>query len=217
MGILDDIKGFFSDILDSCIRKQNEFLQTFIKTTTRQNSDDIKSYVRQTLSTNESDIATIRQELYIIKQNQDAIRQDVIMLKHLIEEILKKKEDAPIISPTSHCDEIVKSEHTTLYAGQIDCLNPVGFNISNLKSSIQNDSIFVITMTSSCDGEYEILNNREVIEGVLQVINPIISESSDYQVMTDGVPHDIEVTSKGAVIKDGDILRITKKQKVRIV
>ena len=68
-------------------------------------------------------------------------------------------------------------------------------------------------MTSSCDGEYEILNNREVIEGVLQVINPIISESSDYQVMTDGVPHDIEVTSKGAVIKDGDILRITKKKR----
>ncbi|MBQ2950543.1 MAG: hypothetical protein IJE12_05790 [Prevotella sp.] len=220
MSVFDDIKGFINDILDSGIKRQNEVIQAFIKTTSKQYSDDIKTYFKQSFEVSEGDIASIRQDLYIIKQNQELIKQDISILKQMLQDNAKMQEETMAVSPTSYKNIDVQVEQPVLityYAGQVDCFNPYGFVMSKLTTIKQDDSIFIINLIDGFKGEYEIIDNSEVKSGVLQVINPIISDSSEYEVLTNDVPSDIEVVSKGTVLREGNILKIINKQKIRII
>ena len=101
----------------------------------------------------------------------------------------------------------------TFYAQAVDSLNPLGFTQHRLTKE-RDKSIFVITVTSKTKATYALINDSDIQQGLINMINPIITNSSEY----DGIPpivKKIYTIVPGILNLSNDVWIISKKQQVK--
>ncbi len=109
----------------------------------------------------------------------------------------------------SHAKPYVK----TIYSEMVDSLNPLGFRLANLKEN-ETGCAFRITLVNGQDGQYETVENNEIQQELLSAFNPLITDSSVYDVVPPNATK-IVVIKKGTLRKENDILKITEKQTIK--
>ena len=213
MDILDRIKQFINGSIQSLFVQQKEDLSLIIHKEVFSAVSDLKIFANQQMQINERDMANMQQMVFSLNQSVenllrrlDAIQGSIDQLKNTLSE-LSLSESQVKLSPT-------KSEITVYYAKMVDSMNPLGFKIDNLKST-EDGCAFKIILTDDLEGSYEFVDDREIQQEILAAFNPLISDSSVYDLVPQN-PTGISVVQPGTVVKENHVLRIVNKQKIEI-
>lgn len=214
MDILDRIKQFINESIQSLFVQQKEDLSLIIHKEVFSAVSDLKIFANQQMQINERDMANMQQMVFSLNQSVenllrrlDAIQGSIDQLKNTLSE-LSLSESQVKLSPT-------KSEITVYYAKMVDSMNPLGFKIDNLKST-EDGCAFKIILTDDLEGSYEFVDDREIQQEILAAFNPLISDSSVYDLVPQN-PTGISVVQPGTVVKENHVLRIVNKQKIEII
>lgn len=214
MDILDRIKQFINGSIQSLFVQQKEDLSLIIHKEVFSAVSDLKIFANQQMQINERDMANMQQMVFSLNQSVenllrrlDAIQGSIDQLKNTLSE-LSLSESQVKLSPT-------KSEITVYYAKMVDSMNPLGFKIDNLKST-EDGCAFKIILTDDLEGSYEFVDDREIQQEILAAFNPLISDSSVYDLVPQN-PTGISVVQPGTVVKENHVLRIVNKQKIEII
>jgi vacuolar-type H+-ATPase subunit I/STV1 len=213
MDILDKIKKFINESIQSLFVNQKEDLSIIIHKEVLSAVSEMKTFASQQVQTNERDMANMQQTVFALNQGMenllkriDAIQQSIDKLKERHAELLSTESQ---VQPTPS-----KPLITTYYAKMVDSMSPLGFKIDNLKST-EDGCAFKITIDNDLKGSYEIVEDREIQQEVLAAFNPLISDSSIYDFVPQN-PTGISIVLPGTVVKENHVLRIVNKQKIEI-
>lgn len=214
MDILDRIKQFINGSIQSLFAQQKEDLSLIIHKEVLSAVSDLKIFANQQMQINERDMANMQQMVFSLNQNVenllrrlDAIQGSIDQLKNTLSE-LSLSEGQVQLSPT-------KLVITIYYAKMVDSMDPLGFKIDNLKST-EDGCAFKIILTDDLEGSYEFVDDREIQQEILAAFNPLISDSSVYDLVPQN-PTGISVVQPGTVVKENHVLRIVNKQKIEII
>lgn len=206
--MVDDIKKFISDAVSAQFGNQNDY----IKELAQWEVDQMKSFISEQNQMVERDRANMQQNIYAACCRLDALDKKVDALKQSIDrliEIQTKKEDIKESSTV-----LPKQESVVYYSKMVDSTNPIGFRLSNLKTSNEGCAFKIVLNDES--GYYECVDDEEIQHELLAAFNPLISDSSVYTDIPQN-PTRIKVIEKGTVIKEKDVLRIVNKQILEFV
>lgn len=214
MDILDRIKQFINESIQSLFVRQKEDFSFILHKEVLSAVSDLKTFASQQMQTNERDLANMQQMVFSLNKNVenlsrrlDAIQESLDLLKeHQAELSLSERQVQPV-SP--------KPVKPIYYAKMVDSMTPLGFKIDNLKST-EDGCAFKIILTDDLEGCYELIDDREIQQEMLAAFNPLISDSSVYDFVPQN-PTGISVVQPGTVVKENQVLRIVNKQKIKII
>lgn len=213
MDILDRIKQFINESIQSLFVRQKEDLSLILHKEVLSAVSDLKTFASQQMQTNERDMANMQQMVFSLNKNVenllrrlDAIQEFMDQLKEHQAELLSERHVQPV-SP--------KPIKTIYYAKMVDSIIPLGFKIDNLKST-EDGCAFKIILMDDLEGSYEFVDDKEIQQEMLAAFNPLISDSSVYDFVPQN-PTGIFVVLPGTVVKENQVLRIVNKQKIKII
>ena len=213
MDMLDRIKQFINESIQSLFVRQKEDISLIIHKEIHSAVSDMKTFTSQLLQANERDMANMQQTVFSLNQGieillrrLDAIQESVDLLKGQQSDLPLSDSQVPPVPP--------KPVITVCYAKMVDSMNPLGFKIDNLKST-KDGCAFKIILTDDLKGTYEIVDDREIQQEMLAAFNPLISDSSIYDYVPQN-PTGVSVLLPGTVVKDNYVFRIVNKQKIEI-
>lgn len=213
MDILDRIKQFINESIQSLFVRQKEDLSFILHKEVLSAVSDLKTFASQQMQTNERDMANMQQMVFSLNKNVenllrrlDAIQEFMDQLKEHQAELLSERHVQPV-SP--------KPIKTIYYAKMVDSITPLGFKIDNLKST-EDGCAFKIILMDDLEGSYEFVDDKEIQQEMLAAFNPLISDSSVYDFVPQN-PTGISVVQPGTVVKENQVLRIVNKQKIKII
>lgn len=214
MDILDRIKQFINESIQSLFVRQKEDLSLILHKEVLSAVSDLKTFASQQMQTNERDMANMQQMVFSLNKNVenlsrrlDAIQESLDLLKEHQAELSLSERHVQPVSP--------KPIKTIYYAKMVDSMTPLGFKIDNLKST-EDGCAFKIILTDDLKGCYELIDDREIQQEMLAAFNPLISDSSVYDFVPQN-PTGISVVQPGTVVKENQVLRIVNKQKIKII
>ena len=100
------------------------------------------------------------------------------------------------------------------YIKSLYSLNPPAFHVADMKSHPEG-CLFCITMTDGNNGTFDIVDNYDMHQVLLNAFTPLVTATSEYGAMPNS-PVDIMTVESGVVQRQDNNLVIVKKQKVRI-
>lgn len=213
MDMLDRIKQFINESTQSLFVQQKEDLSLIIHKDLLSAVSDMKTFASQQMQINERDMANMQQMVFSLNQGVenmlrrlDAIQETLDKLNEHETELIPSDSQVQLEPP-----KLVKSIY---YAKMVDSVSPLGFKIDNLKRT-EEGCAFKITLTDDLEGNYEIVDDREVQQEMLAAFKPLISDSSIYDFVPQN-PTGVSVVLPGTVVKENHILRIINKQKIEI-
>mgnify|MGYP003414684337 FL=1 len=213
MDILDRIKQFINESIQSLFVQQKEDFSIIIHKEIDTAVSDIKIFTSQLLQANERDMANMQQTVFSLNQGIENLLRRLDAIQESIDLLKERHSDLPVsenaVQPEPH-----NPITTICYAKMVDSINPIGFKIENLKSS-EDGCAFKITLTDDLEGTYEIVDDREIQQEMLAAFNPLISDSSVFDFVPQN-PTGVTVVQPGTVVKDNQVLRIENKQKLKI-
>lgn len=213
MDMLGRIKKFIIESIQSLFVWQKEDIGLVIYQEIHSAVSDLKMFVSQQMQIKERDMANMKQMVLSLNQDVENILRRLDAIQESIEQLKEHKAELP--SPENHVQPVPpKHIITTYYAKMVDSMNPLGFMIDNLKNA-EDGCAFKITLTDNLEGNYKIVDNKEIQREVLSAFNPLISESSIYDFVPQN-PTEILVVQPGIVVKDNHVLRIIYKQEIKI-
>lgn len=213
MDILDRIKQFINESIQSLFVRQKEDLSLIIHKEMHTAVSDMKTFTSQLLQTNERDMANMQQTVFSLNQGVENLLRRLDAIQESIDLLQERQSDLPV-SESAVQPEPLNPVITICYAKMVDSMNPLGFKIENLKST-EDGCAFKITLTDDLEGTYEIVDDREIQQEMLAAFNPLISDSSSYDFVPQN-PTGVSVVLPGTVVKDNNVLRIVNKQKIEI-
>ncbi len=201
--MVDGIKQFVSDAVENHFQQQNDYMVRLAQ----KEVNDIKNYIGEHNQMVERDRANLQQNIYAINQHLEELMNKVDALQTSIDCLVK----AQIIENDHNESSTISSQQDVLvyYAKMVDSTNPLGFKLENLKKTKEGCAFKIVI--NNDNGYYECIDDAEIQHELLAAFNPLISDSSVYS----EIPHNatrINVVERGTVIKDNDMLRISKKQ-----
>lgn len=213
MDILDTIKQFINESIQSLFVKQKEDFSLIIHKEMHSAVSELKTYVSQHVQANERDMANMQQMVFSLKQEIanvvigiDALQESLNQLeKHQAKISLHENDAAPMPSQT---------ENRIYYAKMVDSMTPLGFKIDNLKNT-EDGCAFKITIKNDLEGYYQIIDDQGIQQEVMSAFNPLISDSSIYGSIPQ-TPTQITIVQPGTVVKENQIFRIVNKQIIEI-
>lgn len=214
MDITDRIKYFINDTMQSLFVKQKEDFSFAIHKEANALKSEIESCVRGNSQMHERDIANIQQSVFALNQRLQILFEKMDSMQLSLEEIQKS------ISETKSNEKInptkpITQHQTVYYAKMVDSANPIGFSISNLKDT-EDGCAFKITLYDGLEGHYEMIDDADIQQEILSAFNPLVSDSSEYDFIPQN-PTQIIVMQSGNVVLEDKILKITKKQKIKML
>lgn len=213
MDILDRIKQFISESIQSLFVRQKEDLSLIIHKEVLSAVSDLKTFVNQQVQISERDMANMQQTVFSLNQGVENLLKRLDAIQESID--LFEEHLAELSSTGSQVQPVLtKPEITIYYAKMVDSMTPLGFKIDNLKST-EDGCAFKITIKDDLEGNYEFVDDREIQQEMLAAFNPLISDSSIYDFVPQN-PTDISVVLPGTVVKENHVLRIVNKQKIKI-
>ena len=147
-----------------------------------------------------------------LNENVVELIDQVGLLQEAVEAMTKKLGSIEVKEngiEKSHAEPLVQ----TLYSKMVDSLNPLGFRLDNLKEN-ETGCAFRITLVNGQEGQYETIDNKEIQQELLSAFNPLITDSSVYDVVPPNATK-IVVVKKGSLRKENGILKITEKQTIK--
>ncbi len=211
MDILDRIKQFIKESIQSLFVRQKEDLSIIIRKEALSAVSDLKTFAGRQMKTTELEMANMQRTVFSLNQSVekllwrlDAIQESIDSLKEHQAELSLSERQAP-----------PKPVITTYYAKMVDSMNPPGFKINNLKRT-EDGCAFKIILTDDLKGSYEIVDNKTIRQEMLAAFIPLISDSSVYDFVPQN-PTGISVVLPGTVVKENHVLRIVDKQKIEII
>lgn len=206
-------------------------IKDFINDSVQPLYDELKNGVNEVVSKMESydkDLHNMVSKVYQSEQEQfDNLNSSI---KHLNENVVELIEQVGLLQEVVDSMkekmkglEVLETENAVLqtkpivqvfYSKMVDTLDPLGFKISNLKSNMASCA-FKITMLDGQNGQYETIEDSEIQQELLSAFNPLITDSSLY----DSIPPNatrIVVVKPGMLQKEHDVLRILKKQTIKL-
>lgn len=102
----------------------------------------------------------------------------------------------------------------TCYAQSVDSHNPLGFIDRNLTKN-RDKSMFEIIVTSHTDATYHLISDDALLDSMVNMFNPIITDSSEY----DSIPvqvNRIDTICDGILQLSNGVWQIIKKQTIKI-
>lgn len=155
----------------------------------------------------------------ILSHHQSAIELVTSMqqqIDSLKEEINRSSVNYNISNDSINSGGAAPSQYPiTYYAQSVDSMQPLGFTQRGL-TRVRDKSIFVLTITNETEAVYSLIPDELILNGVVSMFNPVITDSSDY----DSVPpqiNNIRTTEAGVLKFVNGVWQIIKKQKVNIV
>lgn len=213
MDILDRIKQFISESIQSLFVRQKEDLSLIFHKEVLFAVSDLKAFVNQQMQTNERDMANMQQMVFSLNQGVENLLKRLTALQESIDQ-LKKLQVELSLTESQRLPVSASHEITIYYAKMVDSLSPLGFKIDNLKST-EEGCAFKITLKDDLEGRYEIVDDKEIQQEILAAFNPLVADSSIYDFVPQN-PTGISVILPGTVVKDNHVLRIVNKQKIKI-
>lgn len=211
MEILDKIKQFINESIQSLFEKQERDFSLIIHREISEATENIKSFIIQENQTRDRDFSNLQQQVF-------AVQQQLLRLEHSIDEVMTKvteeREDSVLQEETS-CSKIQPYQERVFYARMADCAEPLGFKVANLKNQ-EEGCAFKITMINDSDGKYEFVADNSIHQELLSAFNPLVSETSTYEAIPTN-PTGIVVIESGVVCKENEVLKITTKQQVKFI
>lgn len=211
MDILDRIKQFIKESIQSLFVRQKEDLSIIIRKEAISAVSDLKTFAGRQMKTTELEMANMQRTVFSLNQSVekllwrlDAIQESIDSLKEHQAKLSLSERQAPS-----------KPVITTYYAKMVDSMNPPGFKINNLKRT-EDGCAFKIILTDDLKGSYEIVDNKAIRQEMLAAFIPLISDSSVYDFVPQN-PTGISVVLPGTVVKENHVLRIVDKQKIEII
>lgn len=213
MDILDRIKQFINDSIQSLFVRQKEDISLIIHREALSTVSDLKEFARQQAQTNERDMANMQQTVFSLSQGMQSLLEKLDDIQDSIDRL---KERQAGLSPSENLIPASPPTPKTIvhYAKMIDSINPPGFKMDNLKST-KDGCAFKITLKDDLEGYYEIIDDKDIQQEILAAFNPLISDSSVYDLVPQN-PTGISVIMPGTVVKEDHVLRIVNKQKIKI-
>ena len=162
-------------------------------------------------------VVGLRNQLQTMGRDMASMQQTIHLLKQKVQELSMKVESMQYAITNQNAEPQTSNSVSfpkIYYALAVDSNEPLGFRVDNLKRS-EDGCVFKIALTDDLQGHYEIVNNQSIQQEVLTVFNPVITDSSVY----DCVPlnsSSISVVQPGTVVKEGNILKIVNKQRIKI-
>lgn len=212
MDILDKIKLFISDSLQSLFAKQKEDFTHTIHKESVSTISELKNYISQQLQNNERDMANLQQNVFNLSKNFQTIDEKLNAILKAIEQESGLHSESQTVSVVE--EDMSMPITTTFYARMVDSLDPLGFKTENLKAT-KEGCAFKITINNDCKGTYTFIDDEDIQQELLAAFNPLITDSSSYDVLPQN-PTIITIEQEGTLIKEGNILQIIDKQKIRI-
>lgn len=102
----------------------------------------------------------------------------------------------------------------TCYAQSVDSRNPLGFIEKNLTKE-KDKSMFEIIATNPTDATYHLISDDALLDSMVNMFNPIITDSSEY----DSIPvqvNRIDTICDGILQLSNGVWQIIKKQTIKI-
>lgn len=102
----------------------------------------------------------------------------------------------------------------TCYAQSVDSHNPLGFIEKNLTKE-KDKSMFEIIATNPTDATYHLISDDALLDSMVNMFNPIITDSSEY----DSIPvqvNRIDTICDGILQLSNGVWQIIKKQTIKI-
>lgn len=214
MDILDKIKQFINDSIQSLFIQQKEEISHVIHKEALSAISDLKSFIGQQVQINERDMANMHQMIFSQNHNIQNLIDKLESIQKSIDQL--KEFQVKELSKDIHGQTLTHEPRTRIYyAKMVDSENPLGFKIDNLKSDNEGCA-FKITLKDETEGFYEIVNDEEIHQEVLAAFNPLITDSSVYENLPQN-PTRISIIQSGKLVKENHVLRIINKQKIMII
>ena len=216
MDILDKIKLFINDSLQSLFAKQKDDFGNTIHKESVYIISELKNFASQQSQTNERDMANLQQNVFnnsksiqILDEKLNLILEKIGKLEdhiseHKYEPTTYGVEDAELSTP------IISS----FYAKMVDSTEPLGFKVENLKTT-DDGCAFKITIINDNEGSYTFIEDNDIQQELLAAFNPLITDSSTFDTLPQN-PTRISVEHAGTLIKEENVLRITNKQIIKL-
>lgn len=214
MDILDRIKQFINESIQSLFERQKEDLTHVFKKEILSALSDMKKFSSEQIQTKERDMANLLQTVHSLSQGEEKILNRLDSIKKTLDELKVQRMEK---SSSENQIQSVPSKHviTVFFAKMVDSKSPLGFKIDNLKTK-EDGCAFKITLVDDLEGNYEIVDDKEIHQEMLAAFNPLISDSSDCDIVPQN-PTDVSVVIPGVVVKENNVLRIVNKQKIKII
>lgn len=213
MDILDRIKQFINEAMQSLFVRQKEDLSLIIHKEVYSVVSDLKTFASYQIQISERNMVNMQQTVLSLNKDVNDLLRRLEFIQESIDQLKEHHLEEPLSE--SHVQPAPpKSEITIYYAKMVDSNSPLGFKIENLKS-IEDGCAFKITLTDNLEGNYEFVDDREIQQEMLAAFNPLISDSSTYDFVPQN-PTKISGVLPGKVVKENNILRIVNKQKIKI-
>lgn len=213
MDIIDKIKQFINDSIQSLFAKQKEDLSLIIHKEAVSIVSDLQTFISQQVQANSRDMANMQQNVFSLNQKLQNLLDKLDIIQDFIDELKEHQTGNTLITSQMSLTS-PEPQITTYYAKMVDSTYPLGFKIDNLKNN-EDGCAFMITLKGESEGSYRIVDDAEIQQEILAAFNPIISDSSTYDYLPQN-PTQITVINEGMVVKEDGLLRITKKQKIEI-
>lgn len=211
MEILDKIKQFIYESIQSLFEKQKRDLSLVIHREISEATEIIKSFVIQENQTRDRDFSNLQQQVF-------AVQQQLLRLEHSIDEVMTKvteERENSILQEEASRSKVQPNQERVFYARMADCAEPLGFKVANLKDQ-EDGCAFKITMINDSDGKYEFVTDKSIHQELLSAFNPLISETSIYEAIPTN-PSGIVVIEPGVVCRENEVFKIIKQQQVKFI
>lgn len=213
MDITDKIKQFINDSISSLFVKQKEDFSLIVHKETLFVVSELKTFISQQFQVNERDMANMQQNVFSLNKELQNLLVKLDVIQEGIEQ-LKEHQVKFTVDETDGFSSLLKSPTMVYYAQMVDSTSPLGFKTVNLKKSAEGCA-FKITLNDGVNGVYEMVDDEEIQQEMLAAFNPIISESSVFDVIPCN-PTRIVVVEKGEIVKENEVFKIISKQKIKI-
>ena len=212
MDLLDAVKQFINESIQSLFTKQKEDLSLIIRKETTSAVSELKIFGSQQIQANERDIANMQQNIFSLNQKMQTLLEKIDSMQDSFCQRRVSDHEAPFREGSASPMHSVPRE-TVYYAKMVDSMNPLGFVVENLKTTDEGCA-FKITLTDGKEGHYAIIDDPDIQQEMLAAFNPLISDSSSFDEVPQN-PTKIEIVSEGSLAKEDHLLRITNKQKIK--
>ena len=210
-----NVKSKVKKVVDDSLNPLSEEIRHATETVvsnTESNKKSLETILRQLSSDTQEYVNKLGTLVRQLNENVVELIDQVGLLQEAVEAMTKKVESVEVKEngiAKSHAEPLVQ----TLYSKMVDSLNPLGFRSANLKES-ETGCAFRITLVNGQEGQYETIDNKEIQQELLSAFNPLITDSSVYDVVPPNATK-IVVVKKGLLRKENDILKITEKQTIK--
>lgn len=191
-----EIEKRMKEVCDKADSNKRE-LQTLVMQSSEAEQNRIND-LNKVISQLNGNVIELIDQVGLLQDAVDALRDKIQVLE------TRKKEASP---------DPLKPTVRVLYSKMVDSMDPLGFRISNLKDSPEGCA-FRITLRDEQEGFYENVEDGEIQKEMLSVFEPIITNSSVFELIPQDVTR-IVVVNQGKLVKEDNILRITEKQKIK--